>query len=79
VECPQAESQAIIKAVYRAVHLDSDTAVLNWIPLNADFMGNRFSYDVSTKEFAFAESLAAVFSNHVGYTLQQLGDLNIDF
>jgi hypothetical protein len=71
VEHPQAESQAVLKQV----HVVSDKSV----PLSCEFKGNVFTYDVQTKDPAFARKLAAEFSQHVGYRLEQLGDLEIDF
>lgn len=70
---PQARSQAIFKKV----HIDSVTDKA--VPLTCEFRGNLFTYDVLTGEHDFAKRLAAEFSKHVGETLEQLGDLDIDF
>ncbi len=72
-EHPQSESQPIIKQV----HVDSvrDKS----IPLSGEFKGNLFTYDVQTEDHAFAVRLATEFSKHIGETLQQFGDLDIDF
>lgn len=72
-EHPQAESQPII----REVHISS--VVGKSVPLSGEFKGNLFTFDVLTKDPAFAKRLAAEFSKHVGDTLQQFGDLDIDF
>jgi hypothetical protein len=72
-EHPQAESQPIIKVV----HVDSVTGTS--IPLSGEFKGNLFTYDVQTKERTFAKKLAVEFAKHVGKTLEQLGNLEIDF
>jgi hypothetical protein len=72
-EYPQAESQPIM----REVHISS--VVDKSVPLSGEFKGNLFTYDVLTKDPAFAKRLAAEFSKHIGDTLQQFGDLDIDF
>jgi hypothetical protein len=72
-EHPQAESQPTIMEVHINSVMDKS------IPLSGEFKGNRFTYDVLTKDRAFAKRLAAEFSNHIGETLQQFGDLDIDF
>jgi hypothetical protein len=70
---PQAQSQAILKEV----HIDSVTDKA--IPLSCEFRGDLFPYDVVTTEHDFAKTLATEFSKHIGETLKQLGDLDIDF
>jgi len=72
-EYAQAESQPVLKVV----HIDSvrDRS----IPLSCGFKGNVFTYDVLTRDAVFARKLATEFSKHVGYTLEQLGNLDIDF
>jgi hypothetical protein len=70
---PEAESQAIIKVVHVSSAVDVS------VPLSGEFRGNLFTYDVITKEPAFAKRLAKEFSHHVGSTLEQLGNLDIDF
>jgi hypothetical protein len=72
-ESPQAASQAVITEVHICSVLDKA------IPLTGQFKGNPFTYDVLTKEHAFARRLAEEFSRHIGCTLEQLGDLNVDF
>ena len=72
-EHPQAESQAVI----REVHVNS--VVDKSVPLSGEFRGTRFTYDVMTTDHTFAKRLAAEISKNVGYTLEQLGDLDIDF
>jgi hypothetical protein len=72
-ECPHAESQPVIRAVHVNSVLDKS------VPLSAEFKRNLFTYDVLTKEHSFAIRLAAEFSKHVGETLKQFGDLDIDF
>ena len=70
---PQSESQPIIVAVHLNAVVDKS------IPLSGEFNGNRFTYDVMTKDRVFAKQLATKFSEHLGQTLQQLGDLDINF
>ncbi len=72
-EHPQSETQPII----REVHIGSvrDTS----IPLSGEFKGHRFTYDVQTTDHAFAMRLATEFSKHIGETLAQWGDIDINF
>jgi hypothetical protein len=49
------------------------------VPLSCEFRRNLFTYDVLTKDGAFARRLATEFSKHLGDTLEQLGNLDIDF
>ena len=72
-EHPQAESQPVVKEVHVSSVRDKS------VPLSGEFKGNVFTYDVQTKDPAFARKLAAEFSKFVGYRLEQLGDLDIDF
>jgi hypothetical protein len=72
-ERPQAESQPILKEV----HINS--VVDRSVPLSCEFRRNLFTYDVLTKDGAFARRLATEFSKHLGDTLEQLGNLDIDF
>jgi hypothetical protein len=68
------ESEAVLTKVHPSVtHLS--------VPLSCEFEGNSHTYDVMLNDAdqAFAERLAAEFSRHVGGTLKQLGDLEIDF
>jgi hypothetical protein len=70
---PQAESQPVVREVHVASVRDKS------IRLSCTFQGNVFTYDVQTKDDAFARKLAVEFSKYVGYRLEQLGDLEIDF
>ena len=72
-EYPQAESQPIIREVHISSIVDKS------VPLSGEFKGKLFTYDVLAKDRAFAKRLAAEFSKHVGETLQQFGDLDVDF
>jgi hypothetical protein len=67
----QAGSQAVLKNV-NPVRGGS-------FPLTCTFKGNEFTYDVQTKDETFARKLAAAFSKKVGSSLEELGDLDIDF
>ena len=49
------------------------------IVLIADFKANSATFDVATRDCAFAKKLAEEFSKHIGDTLQRLGDLDINF
>jgi hypothetical protein len=72
-EHPQAESQPVVKEVHiSSIHDQS-------VPLTCVFKGNVFTYDVVTKDPVFARRLAAEFSKYVGHTLEQFGNLDIDF
>jgi hypothetical protein len=70
-EHPQAASQAILKNVHPVRGRS--------FPLTCTFKGNEFTYDVQTKDETFARKLAAEFSKKIASTLEQLGDLDIDF
>jgi hypothetical protein len=72
-EQPEAESQPILKDM----HINSVVDLS--VPLSCEFRGNLFTYDVLTKNGAFARRLATEFSKHLGDTLEQLGNLDIDF
>jgi hypothetical protein len=72
-EGPVAAAQTVV----RKVHLES--IVDKSVPLSGEFRGSLFTYDVLTTDGDFAKRLAEKFSNHVGYTLEQLGDLEIGF
>jgi hypothetical protein len=72
-EHPQAESQAVVKEVHVSSVQDHS------VPLSSTFKGNVFTYDVVTKDPVFARKLAAEFSKYVGHTLEQFGNLDIDF
>ena len=71
VERPQAASQAVLKTVYPITSKS--------FPLTCTFKNNEFTYDVQTKDGAFAKKLATEFSKYIGRTLEQLGELDIDF
>jgi hypothetical protein len=73
LEYPREESQSIVTHVYRG------SAQNRYLSLNGEFKGNPFTYDVFTKDRNFAKRLAEEFSRHVGDTLQQFGDVDIDF
>jgi len=49
------------------------------VPVTAIFRGNTFTYDIQTKDHLFAKRLATEIAKHIGKTLQQIGDLDIDF
>jgi len=72
-EHPQAASQAVVKEVHVSSVRDKS------VPISCTFKGNVFTYDVLTKESAFARKLATEFSKYIGSTLEQLGNLDIDF
>ncbi|PYT62528.1 MAG: hypothetical protein DMG35_07230 [Acidobacteria bacterium] len=72
-EYPQAESQPIVREVHISSVRDKS------VPLSGEFKANLFTYDVLTKDQAFAKRLAVEFSKHIGETLQQFGNLDIDF
>jgi hypothetical protein len=67
----QPESQSIIRAVQPATDKS--------FTMSGEFKGNPFLYTVRTKHAIFAERLAGEFSKHLGETLKQLGDLDLDF
>jgi hypothetical protein len=73
VEYPRDESQSIVTHVYRGSVQNKS------LLLAGEFKGNPFTYDVFTKDRNFAKRLAEEFSRHVGDTLQQSGDVDIDF
>ena len=67
----QPETQTIIREVRAGVDKS--------FTLSGEYKGKSFIYCVRTKHPFFAERLAAVFAKHVGETMKQLGDLDIDF
>ena len=71
VEHPQSASQAVLKKIRPAISKS--------FPLTCTFKGNEFTYDVQTKDEPLARRLAAEFSKKIGSTLEQLGELDIDF
>ena len=71
MEYPVSESQVIITEVHRVVDKS--------FTLSGEFKGNPFRYNVRAKDPTFASKLAAAFSKHLGETLRQLGDLDIEF
>ena len=72
-EHPQSESQAVIETVHVESIVDKS------VPVTAIFRGNTFTYDIQTKDHLFAKRLATEIAKHIGKTLQQIGDLDIDF
>ncbi len=70
------ESEAIVLDVCDAVATGFST---NCISVITELKGNRFTFDVHTKDLALGKILAAEFSEHHGDTMKQLGDLDIDF
>ena len=49
------------------------------VPLTGEFQRKSATYDVLTKDAVFAKKLAEEFSKHTGDTLEQFGDLDVDF
>lgn len=72
-EHPQAESQAVLKEVH------TDSVRDKSVPLTCTFKGNVSTFDVLTKDAAFARRLGTEFSRHIGQTLERLGNLDISF
>jgi len=72
-EHPQAQSQAVIEEV----HVGS--VANKSVPLSGTFRGTAFTYDILTKDPSFARKLVAELARHVGKTLQEIGDLDVDF
>jgi hypothetical protein len=64
------------RIVIEAVHVGS---VLDTVPPTGKFEGKSETYEILTKDHAFAKRLAEEFSKHVGETLKQFGNLDVDF
>jgi hypothetical protein len=50
----------------------------NVVRFTASYRGNFFTYDLATKDMAFARKVAKVFSRNLGKTISELGDLEVE-
>ena len=71
IERPSSEELAVLREVHS---VNSE-----FVPITAEYRRSLFSGNVHAKEEAFAQKLAATFSQHIGSTVKVLGDLEINY